>query len=239
MAGKKILITIQFWSGDRELAMGLGQLLARLEPKYSELADVLFVPREDPPDRDVVETVSRRFKTFIYRPNVRAVGWPHAPNAVWFATMEWVWSMQRAKRTNYKAVLTTEGDGCPLAPDWIARLSEEWDKAKARVVGPYLTTPMEHINGNAMLSTDPEFLHWIARQVGGVPAWSAWDCHLARDFAKRGWRDCPIMKSHWRTPTMPAEQIEALIQEGVVFLHGVKDRSVQDYVAKKYFAKLR
>jgi len=41
----KILLAIQFWKGDQKLAMDLMRLIADLEPKHCDLADVLFAAR--------------------------------------------------------------------------------------------------------------------------------------------------------------------------------------------------
>ncbi len=57
----KILIALQFWKGDRDMAMKLARLMADLEPKHSDDADVLFISRFDTmQDVDAVKYVSRK-----------------------------------------------------------------------------------------------------------------------------------------------------------------------------------
>ena len=231
MGQGKILLALQFWNGDKEMAMRLARMIARNERRHSNEADFLFVARHDSShDRRAIADVSQRFNTHVYTSRRCGTGWPHGCNDLWFATMEWVMCMQEGKKTNYKAVLTFEADCVPLVQNWITVLSDEWDKAGKKVVmGAMQSQPWPHINGNAMFSTDSKFLHWLVRKVSAVPARSGWDCHLANEFQKRGWANCNKMQSLYQMPTLPGDAVEDMLKLGVAFLHGVKDDSVLSY----------
>lgn len=233
----KILLALQFWEGDKGAAMENARLISDLEPRMSEIADFLFVSRFDCNlDMDTVQYVSKKFHvhTFLNR-HRRGIGWPNACNEMWFGTVDYVYDYGRAKRIpEYKAVLTFEADASPLIPHWIQRLSEEWDKAKVKMLGPMQSNPGEHINGNCLVSGDSEYLRLIGRTIGGCTPHAGWDYALAPIFKKLGWADCPRMKSFWGCSTMNESWFNDLIQHDVVFLHGIKDDSVRKMVRQRF-----
>ncbi len=232
----KILLALQFFDGDREQAMKVARLIADLEPRHSEYADFLFTSRFDSShDLDTIKYVSSKFNVHTYVNRQRGKLWPMGCNSLAFGTLDWVFSYGEADRIPpYKAVLLFEADACPLAPNWISELSQFWDKANKKVVGPLLQHPGEHINGNCLLSGSKEFLKWIARDVGGCTPHAGWDYVMASEFKKRGWADCPRMKSWWQTPSLSYEQFEELSRQGVVFFHGCKNDSLIEHVRKRF-----
>lgn len=237
---KKLLLALQFWERDRAQAMKVARLIADLQPGFCELADFLFVARFDcEQDLKTVDYVSRKFNVHHFiNSKFRGSEWPHGCNALWFGTMDYMFGMTEAKRIpDYKAVLTFEADTAPLTPHWISALSQAWDKESvkgAKVVGALQTNPGLHINGNAMFSCDLPFLKWIARDVGGCTPHAGWDFVLAKAFQKKGWADCPLMRSWWQTKEVSKETFEQLGREGVVFFHGVKDDSLIGHVRQRF-----
>lgn len=232
----KILLALQFFHGDKERAMQVARLISDLEPRHSEFADFLFVSRMDTThDEETVKYVSRKFHVHTYVNRTHGKEWPNGCNALWFGTMDWVYSYGIAKRIPpYKAVLTFEADASPLSSNWISALHEGWDKAGAKVVGAMQTQPAQHVNGNALFSGDPAFLHWIARKVGGCKPSGGWDFVLANEFRKKGWADFFRMKSWWGYPTMTRETFDSLVAQDVVFFHGCKDDSVIKHVRDRF-----
>lgn len=232
----KILLALQYWERDREQAMKVARMIADLEPRMSDIADFLFVSRFDcEHDMPSIQYVATKFNVHHYRCIRRGEMWPHGCNELWFGTMDWVYGHTMAKRIPaYKAILTFEADAAPLTPNWIQRLSEDWDKAGVKVMGSLLSSPGRHVNGNAMFSGDHKFLHWVAREVGGCTPQGGWDYVLAPEFEKQGWANCPRMRSWWQTPTLDRERYDALVAEGAVFLHGVKDDSVVGHVRQRF-----
>jgi hypothetical protein len=237
----KILLALQFWDGDKAMAMRNARLIADLEPKHTDSVDFLFSARFDTThDLSTVTELSKKFNTYTHiNKHRRGTGWPHGPNDLWFGTLDHVFDFGQAKRMpRYKAVLTFEADACPLVPNWHRELSRLWDELAApndvKMFGARVEHPLPHINGNALFSGDPHFLHHMSRKIGGCDPTKGWDFLLARDFKKLGWRDCPAIKSHWQRKTMPAEEIQALRKQGTVFLHGVKDDSVINDTRKRF-----
>jgi hypothetical protein len=236
----RILLALQFWHGDKEQAMKVARLIADLEPRHSERVDFLFVARFDTThDMDTVKHVAAKFnvKTFINR-HRRGVGWPFGCNDLWFGCMDHIYTEREAGHMpDYKFILTLEADSSPLRRDWILRLEEFWDKARVKVCGPMIPhgppeSGHKHINGNAMFSGDMDFLRLVSRKIGGCNPAGGWDWLLAPRFMKLGWANCPLMRSHWRAPNATEGGVYTLQENGVVFLHGVKDDSVLSYIRK-------
>lgn len=235
----KFLIALQFWEGDKAQAMELAKFLADLEPRHCDLADFMFAARFDcKPDQSVVDHVSRKFNTRTFISRRRGTGWPNGCNELWFSVMEWVNSMRDAKKIpQYKAVFTIDADSCPIQRDWVQKLSILWDKANTQ--GPVsiagaLVDPGPHINGNALISCNPRFLHWIARKVNGVAPGAGWDYVLAREFRQQGWANLTQVKSMWHTPTISPAQYEDMLRNDWIWIHGVKDNSLIALGRKKY-----
>jgi len=237
----KILLNMQFWHGDKEAAMRNSRFIADLEPKHSELADFLFSARHDcTHDTSTIEYVARKFNTFSFiNKHRRAEGWPFACNELFFGSTDFVYTQVEAKKMpQYKAVMAIEADGSPMSPDWLSRLHSEWDRLHAKganMMGALIPpgppeTDGKHINGNCLVSAEKEYLHWIARKIGGCRPTAGWDWVLAPLFKKQGWANCPGMRSFWRSPAMPKEIFDKLRKEGVFFVHGVKDDSIQQLV---------
>jgi hypothetical protein len=230
----KILIALQFWEGDKHQAMELADFLADIEPQHSDLADFLFMARYDcVAHQPTVNHVSRKFNVHSVVSRRRSVGWPAGCNDLWFSVMEWAQSLIQAKKIpHYKAIFTCEADGAPIQRDWIARLSLEWNRVnipKPVVMAGAMCENGPHINGNALMSGDLNFLTWIGRRVGCCDARVGWDYCLAPDFRKRGWADIPSMKSIYGQPTFSQEQYDEFVKNGWTWVHGCKDNSLIKY----------
>jgi hypothetical protein len=228
----KILLVLQFWEGDKEQAMQLARFIADLSPGMNDHADFLFAARFDcPQDNDAVKYVSRKFNVWTTTCRRRGVGWPHGCNELWFGTMSWIYDMITMKKLqHYKAVFTFEADCVPMRPDWLQHFCREWDAIQTvqpiYVAGALLRAPGEHINGNAMFSTDLKFLRWIAKDIVSAASSAGWDFWLAPQFRQWGWAQLPGLLSYWNAQTMPEAEINRLFWSGIAFLHGVKDDSL-------------
>lgn len=239
----KILLAIQFWEKDRAQALAVARLLADIEPTLCNDADFLFVNRFDcaPADDATIKHVSRKFRVHNYRSPRRGVGWPNGCNELWFGTMEWFYHLAMAKKIpHYKAVLTFEADCVPLNKDWIRIFSNGWDqlqknpKRPVYIAGKFVSAVgvHEHVNGNCFVSSRPNFLKWLIKSVGSAPANVGWDYCMAGDFRRWGWAEMPGMACYWNTPTMSEQDLSAIKNSGVVWLHGVKDSSALLYSRK-------
>lgn len=218
--------------------MRLARLIADNEPAKNRLVDLLFISRFDcPHDKASVDHVSRKFHLWTYRSARRGVGWPDGCNELWFSIFDFIIPMMDAgKMPRYKAVFTMEADGCICQRNWTERLHDDWDRTPCFVMGAKLSYPVTHINGNMVVSTDPEFLKIIRINSFKVPPGSAWDTHLAAQFAGWGWRsDCGI-SSFWNTPSMNREWFDSLVADGKYYIHGIKDGSNHVYFRDRFLS---
>jgi len=226
---RKILITFQFWDGDKAQMMKVARFLANVEPAMSDLADIAFVCRNDSSQcRDTVEYVSKKFHVHTVKSRRTEVGWPAGCAGLFFGTADWIYEHKVAKRIpDYKAFLIMEADAAPLVPDWIAKLSSAWDAANVKVLGA-LQTGLVHINGNALYSGDMKFLKRVSREIAGCAPQGGYDYLLHPEWVRQGMADCPLMKSWWHHPGLDKATYDRLVEEGVVFLHGIKNDSVME-----------
>jgi hypothetical protein len=235
----KILLCLQAWEGDISQAEDLAHLLCDLSPKRSPYlcADIALVTRFDcrPFNKKVLARLEQCFENVHeHVGSRRETGWPGGCNALWFSTIFWSAQMLRDKRFTYPVLFTTEADSCPLVQDWDQQLFAEWNKAEKVVVGDWLDSGSDecgHINGNMLVDSD---IATMDSKLIGCDANQAWDTVLAPTFKRLGWYDTPLIHSIWNTETLPDAEIKKLSEDKVVWLHGIKDSSVRDYVAKKF-----
>lgn len=236
----KLLLALQFWNGDKEQAMKLSRLIADIQPGFCNQADFLFAARFDTEqDEATINQVARKFRVHHFvNKNRRGEGWPAGCNDLFFGTMDWAYTYGVAEMIpTYKAILTFEADSCPLHPNWVKSLSEGWDAANTKQYGPLIAAApglREHINGNCLFSGDMDYLKWIARDVGGCTPHVGWDYVKADAFKERGCKNATMMRSLYRKTTMTEGEYQRNLQEGVSFLHGVKDDSLIRIVRNRY-----
>ncbi len=241
----KILIALQFWSGDREHAKALAQFIADVEDKHNELADILLVNRFDCPyfPEKLVTELARKFNVFQYRTRSRLTGWPAGCNGLWTSTMEWVRSMCYAgKAPMYKCVFTCEADGAPLCKDWILRLHSAWDRANSvspvTIAGPMVGSDSPdapiatHINGNCLVSTRRDDLDWILRTVPTVHPMAGWDYAMRHEFRTRGWYNLLEIQSLYNSQTFSPEEYNYMVAKQWVWVHGDKSGILIKYGRK-------
>jgi len=230
----KILIALQYWEGDKAQAEKLATFLTDLQAKHSEHADFLLINRYDCiPPTGLAQYVARKFNTFTYRAPRGMTGWPAGCNSLWANTLQWVKCMSEAKKCpRYKAIFTCEGDGGPVFPDWVERLSKAWDVANSKgpvcMAGPLVKIPAEHINGNALMSGDPEMLKWLVRLALNVPATGGWDFVLAGEFKRKGWANIPGMVSYYNSKAFSVEQYLKMQSDNLIWCHGDKSNALVD-----------
>ena len=231
----KILIALQFWSGDREHAKSLGQFIADIEDRHSDLADILLVNRFDCPyfPEKILESLSRKFNVFQYRTRTRQTGWPSGCNGLWVSTIEWVRSMCYAgKAPQYKAVFTCEADGAPICKDWILRLHAAWDRVNSIrpvvIAGPMVGSDApdsliaQHVNGNCLYSGRRDALDWALKIVPTVHPAAGWDYAMRGEFKKKGWADIQEIQSYYNSPTFSEEQYQKMVADNLAWVHGDK-----------------
>lgn len=237
----KILLTLQFYAGDKALAGKLARFIADLEAKHSDLADFLLVSRFDcSQEQELVQTVAAKFNCYQWISKRRGVGWPVGPNDLMTGATEWCYHMIEAKKVPpYKAIFLFEADCVPLERTWVARLSQVWDDLNsskrvfvAGAMQPQGPDGSGHINGNCLLSGDIGFLQWLSKRAS-IPPSQGWDYYLAPRFKQWGWADIPGLKSYWGTTTFNQEWFDNEMAAGTFFIHGCKDDSLLNLARKR------
>jgi hypothetical protein len=235
----KILLMLPFWEGDKAQATALARLMADMHQRHSEDFDILFVARSDcKHDEAAIAHVKKRFDVFKHTAKRGPTGWPLGCNYLFYAAIEWGYNMSAAGRCpNYSGFFNCGADTCPLsmaAFPYVQTQAHEMAVARTKIGGaliPENVSGREHINGDAMMiANDPEFLKWMTKALISSNLTGGWDWALNESFRKRGWRDFPKVRSLWNTPTMTPSAITAIKNSGVLWLHGIKDYSVQKYV---------
>lgn len=237
----KLALVLQFYPGDRDAAMRNAVRIADNEPEPRVDTEFVFAARFDTtPDPRVVDYVRQKFpETSVFTSSRRETGWPAGPNALWADVMVNCANARflRSQWIDVKAVLTFEADCVPVQKDWINQLSAEWDVAARKgkfVVGclmpPPKFGPVGHINGNALFA--PDLYQRIPAILGCSPV-RGWDAVHAQAFQPH-WYPTPLIQNYYRDREVSAEDIERVAPDGrkCVLLHGVKDKSVEDYADK-------
>lgn len=233
MSHQKLLIVFNYWSGDAARMMDAAQDIADLQPTFCEKADILFMSRFDcPHNYDVERKVALKFNVLSATCPRTDTGWPEGCNGLFYGTVDWLIEQKTSGTLpDYKAWLIFEADAFPLVTDWIEKLSEAWDKAGVFVLGSRQKLPSLHLNGNALYSLDLDFLKRITRKV--VPPWP-YDVVLHNNLrlVKPTWKVAatPLIRSTWRKATLKSDERQQFLKDGVVFLHGVQDTSVSDFL---------
>lgn len=239
----KILICHPVWKGDSEYSTKLLRLLADLEPQESKLADFLVVSRFDfEADPNTLQYLSKKFVVHSCKSPHQATGWPHGCNGVFVGAVEWACrSMSARMIPRYDALLILAADVAPLQADWLPQLVRAWRAARAaskvKVAGALIPAGKHghaHINGDcAFLSTDSDFLEWLAYRSRTMIRNGGWDWVLARQFKTRGWIDFPQVRSVWNKPNFSEAEWDEERKRGTVMFHGVKNHDLVELARKK------
>ena len=153
----KILLSLQYWSGDEQKAYDLARLIADIEDEYNNEAIFMFSGRFDvgPIDQRTVEYVSKKFETIVFKGKTEKTGHPDGCNGLWTDTMNYANHLVMKKKKDIDAVLTFEPDCIPMKKDWIKNIHNEWKESKCMVLGHrvpdnHIVGP--HISGNLIVS---------------------------------------------------------------------------------------
>lgn len=229
---KPLLYALQIYDVEIDAAMKIAELHSEIcGGKRYELVDVLLVYRRDCPQNKRLELkLAESFDAVsVYRTTRREIGFPAGPNGVWCDLMQHIGQLHKKKQVNCQCVLTTEADAFPLCEKWPEKLLKAWEEAEAKVVGHHLPNgdhACGHINGNALFAPD---VGLADKDLVGCSSFKAWDTWFAPIFEKIGWRDIPEIRNWYRRTNVSFEELDRLVEEDCVWLHGVKDDSVIEW----------
>jgi hypothetical protein len=237
---RKLLIVINYWEGDRLMAKTLAELIADLEPKRNEKADILFFRRYDAEQMSnlLIDKMTDKFvkcKQLKCR-RMNAVGYPYGPNEMFYDLLERMNNMEW--QSEYYAFLNMEADCVPLAPGWIDKLIEEfgsaYDEGKFAIGHVVQHNPGTHLNGSALYSND-FWQHAGGMNMIGGPAASAYDIYHANRILPIA-KDSSAMLMDFNRKTINESDLDNVRKNGEkpVYLHGVKDMSALVGIRNKY-----
>ena len=232
-----MLICIPFWQGDISRAFDICRIIAGLQPHHvGPQAHVLLVARQDcKHDANMIKIVMPKFNTFTFVSNSPQKGWPNGPNGMFGQTLIHVANNAKNK---YESIYWLEPDAVPLCPNWFNDLLGEWRRRhpKTLVVGCRGDCngdgSGDHITGCAIYHPN------IGRIMPKLTSCSgqAWDYKYRSDIVAVGGHTNMI--ENWYNAKNADPGIVDRVNMGVRIIHGFKDRSVVEAVAKKYQIKL-
>lgn len=231
MIPERRVLAIQYWSGDRDDALRLSRYITDLEPVRNPGVDLVFVVRSDAeaPDEIHLKRAARKFNVKTVRAPRAGAGHPRGCWVLWYSLIEWVLAQREAGISSTKWVMTLEADCIPLTRTWISELDQEWDRCgDIRMMGCDPGCGISHVNGNMLVSGQPDFLQWLVRDVGleAFPHNESWDTWMFPEFLRWGCAHSEKMFSSWRIPGVGASAYEQFRDQGYVFAHGIKDDSL-------------
>lgn len=248
MIKKKLLIVLQCWSGDKDMAMKVARLLADIEQQPSQIADIMLVFKGCSVDMDTVNYVAKKFsQVHTFQPRRISTGWPASCNDTFFESFGQFFMRCRSGAWDYDVAMFIEPDVVPLTVNWIETLRDEWYASGKHVVGAYFSPSgpagyqQHHINGNMMIG----WRFW--KEVKGFhscPINIGWDAAWAREILKHAMPSRYIFSDYARK-SITCEEVFAKrnyppahphAKDGCqpVLLHGVKDESAYNCVRNKF-----
>jgi hypothetical protein len=228
-----ISLTLQCCPTDLGAAFELVQLICEIQKGNRPESEFFLIFRKDCPAWVVKEFLKLCAGKFCRAAALQAInhatGWPAGSNmlaASAFIAMEMLRREQKAKN---EAFLLFEPDCVPMSIDWLDKLTQAWEAAKAQ--GKEATGHWHqqgdadtlHMNGNAIFRTDFYDLHptWL---VGcGAQGWDYW----FRDKLIPISCDTYAIYQNYGRQSITLEELERIEKHGrrPALLHGIKDSS--------------
>lgn len=233
-----MLVCIPFWQGDKDKAMDLCRILSGLQDHHvGNIVHVLLVARQDcKHDSNMIKIVAAKFNTFTHVSKSPLKGWPNGPNGMFGSTMIHISNNQ--KKNQYECIYWMEPDAIPLCPNWFMDLLHVWRTRhmKSLVVGCRSTidgnSQSDHITGCALYH--PNIARLMPELTGCTGM--AWDYKYRAKIIENGGHT-PLIEN-WYNARKADPGIVDRDKVGVRIIHGFKDRSIVEHVAKKYKIKL-
>ena len=229
---RRIVLAIQYWSGDREASMRNVRRIVDNEPAFRKDFEMCFVSRFDcEHDLETIEYAKSRFRVSVHTSARRGTGWPTGCNdLVGDLLQHSVGQVKNGEWAKVSALFLMEGDCIPIHREWLSRLSDEWSATEREwkwLSGKWHATggPVGHVNGNMLIH--PMIAHFIP-SIAGTRANMAWDCAWAPAF-KPHWRAGNFIENLYQQTAIPRATLESLSATGKVLIHGVIDLSVEKY----------
>ncbi len=226
---ERFVLALQFWAGDRQLAMRLARAIADLEPTFRNDVTFLFVRRFDTTnDQATLDYVAKKFTVETHVGPDHTTGYPASPNLMALDLIKE--ANVRFKKGSWAEIVGMfmfEPDNVPLSKDWINELFTDFRAVVAagkHVMGSWRNTctPVGHINGN--LCCTPQLAAIV--DLSGCPTNLAWDCHFAPKFQPLWVKTGRILNLFQETKVLPDRlKIPEIGKERPSIVHGIKDET--------------
>ena len=222
---------LQYWHGENAKVVRLLETMRKLQPGVLDTELVLYTRFDTDPTTEVLRAAEKLFGTVTAsKCGSKLVGWPEGSRGMIRHTI--LDGCNRLYKTG-GAVVAFEADCVPVVRNWHACMLQEWDDTMldGKLSFGYLTaattsTP-EHINGNftagRLLTHGTDFIS----ELDKLDVHKAWDTHLAGIMLPVT-RYSQAIANKWNTKTMAS--IPSIKSNLPIFLHGVKDDSVHQYI---------
>jgi hypothetical protein len=237
-----IALCLQTCPLDTDAAMDLARLICQLEKETRDNTEFFLVYRRDCDPRlpkffeGLAAMRFARLKACMARNH--DIGWPGGSNMLASCAMMEMSSLRNLGLCLSPAYLLFEPDSVPMGPDWIDRLSAEWDvteKAGKQAFGHWHQqgdASTLHMNGNAVFRTD--FYDKQGIFIG--PALQGWD-YFYREKLIGVSRDSDLIYQWYGCPSITLETLSGIKKNGITpaLFHGVKDSSARKNVRAMIF----
>lgn len=232
-----MIIALQYYAGDEELALSLARLIADIEPKRRDGDLLVLARRRDCPlsaeANRTEEHCSTKFPVMMLQSERQEVGHPDGCFGLWYGTLDKLHRMWIGGAIQWdlgRDVFTCEADGAPIRRDWISRLETMHRKSLAtgkRITGAAMDYPVPHVNGNMVLDLSIVADYpGLAECPSGVP----WDCHHGTVLLRET-RPCLAIRNDYDSRDLTAGYLKAVAYE-TAWVHGCKDESLMTYARK-------
>lgn len=233
-----LLVALPHWHGEDRQVLELAKFIVALQKANggpTRQVEFVLINRYDTPKHtEAFEVLSTMFPVFMFENPHKGVGWPAGCNdgAKGAANFTYRGLMSRRRRWGY--VLLLESDTFPLVPDWASRLLRFAEARREDVTGIIVKNPgiPTHVNGSLLFRTDLKLVKLLRAMP--VPRAVGWDVALYSKLLHFGVVQHPGMKMIYRSIGCSEATVKSWIDDGVVYFHGAKDRSVIDAVEKIY-----
>jgi len=238
---KKFLIAVPYTNESAYKTDQLLDILAHKTDANNKYCDLLIYVRFDSinPPAQLVQSLKEKFENVSLmqaKPRIMNLLVPNFIVPYLFKQIKNELSI--GKKTleweDYKAVLLTDENTCPISNDWIKELSNEWDENECHCMGSWrpensvhgdMTNCIGHINQNAMYSLD---IIINCEEISQQPSWSSWDEYYARVFLNYGWQGTNTIR-FFNQPLHLHELEELSNNCNCLLINGVQDDSVKMY----------
>lgn len=233
-----LLVAFPHWFGEYDQVLELAKFIVALQKVNggpTHQVEFVLINRFDTPRHIAAyEALASMFPVSLFENPHKGVGWPAGCNCGAQGAASFVYRGLMSRRRRWGHVLLLESDTFPLVPDWASRLLRFAEPRREDISGIVVKMPgiPTHVNGSLLYRADLRLIKLMRTMP--VPWTVGWDVALYSKLRHFGVVQHPGMKMIYRSIGCSEATVKSWIDDGVVYFHGAKDRSVIDAVEKIY-----